>query len=162
MAQVITFDPDKNNVWIEFLITICGGIALGTYDPNLLNCLTNISSRARYFGVVGFSVGLNLISIVGYLTIEILSDVMSVGNICIIIYVAIIFSLLLALYYIIKFIPDLESDKEVTKFSYLWEAIINIKSFYAPMIYHTLCHMASYFSISMFCPGIMLYSISDD
>ena len=87
------------------MITISGGIALGTYDPNLLNCLTNISSRARYFGVLGYSVGINLISIFGYLIIEALSGIIGTKNICIIIYVAIIIALLLALYYIIRFIP---------------------------------------------------------
>ena len=144
------------------MITISGGIALGTYDPNLLNCLTNISSRARYFGVLGYSVGLNLISIFGYLIIEALSGVMGTKNICIIIYIAIIIALLLALYYIIRFIPDSDADKEITHIGYLWDAIKHVRQFYSPMICHTLCHIANYFSISMFCPGIMLYSISDD
>ena len=51
------------------MISICDGIAMGTYDPNLLSCLTKISSQARYFGVIGYSVGINAVSIIGFIII---------------------------------------------------------------------------------------------
>ena len=63
LAQIIKFDSSKNNSWICFLTFICGGIGIGTFESNSLNVLSRVSDSARHAGVLGISIGVNMITI---------------------------------------------------------------------------------------------------
>ena len=81
--------------------------------------------------------------------------------ICVGIYVIIIIALLIALYLVVKFIPNTEMDKEVAKLDYLLEAVKKFKYFFLPIICNSICNVANNFSVTMFAPGIILYTIDE-
>ena len=59
----------QTNLLVLYLCYALGGLAVGTFESNLLTCLTPLGEQVKKLSVVSIPFGFNIISIVGFLLV---------------------------------------------------------------------------------------------
>lgn len=53
-------------LWAVFLVYICGGAAIGTFEANLVSCVTPLGHQTKKWGLLGMPLGYNGVAIGGF------------------------------------------------------------------------------------------------
>jgi len=70
-AMFLILGRANSHLWMVFVAYGLGGLGIGTFESNLLACLTPIGKQNKFWAILGIPVGVNLITIGGYALIDV-------------------------------------------------------------------------------------------
>lgn len=141
----------KHLVFVFFAYTVAG-VGIGTFESNLISCLTPLGHQTKSWAVVGIPLGFNLISIGSFVLFASVDSVWLEAGV----YFFIALMNLVGLLVYVFFIPNVEFEGTMTTVALF---ITDIKKFrdWLPVVWrHCLALMIDMFCVSIFA-AIALY-----
>ncbi|CUG62294.1 transmembrane protein, putative [Bodo saltans] len=65
-VAVVYYALRWTSVWLAYVIYVCGGIAIGTFEANLVSSITPLGHQTKKWAVIGMPLGYNGVSIGGF------------------------------------------------------------------------------------------------
>jgi len=63
---MVFFVAKSTQLPFVYLVYLLGGVAVGTFESNLLTCITPLGPKSKIWAILGMPFGFNFVSIVGY------------------------------------------------------------------------------------------------
>lgn len=65
-VAVVFYALQWKSIWLTFVVYICGGIGIGTFEANLVSSITPLGHQTKKWALVGMPLGYNGVSIGGF------------------------------------------------------------------------------------------------
>jgi MFS family permease len=135
--------------WV-FLAYGFGGLGIGTFESNLLSCISPLGKTTKFWAILGMPIGINLITVGGFLLLE---AGVSAGYIY---FGVMIFVLVGIALFLVRIYRESGVRTAITLIEFIYE-LRQWKSWFPHIQWHCLALMVDMFCVSMFSPGVMLY-----
>lgn len=152
------FVCDMKHLFFVFVAYLVSGVGIGTFESNLISCLTPLGHETKSWAVVGIPLGFNLISIGSFLLFMVSSDSIALQSG---VYFFIGCMNLVGLLVYIKFIPNVEFEGTTTTISLFIEDLKKFRNWLPTVWKHCFALMIDMFSVSIFS-AIALYIFDVD
>jgi hypothetical protein len=63
---IIFIQGSNNMIWV-FLAYALGGLSIGSFESNLLSCITPLGHNTKVWAIIGFPTGFCCISVLGFM-----------------------------------------------------------------------------------------------
>jgi hypothetical protein len=148
----------KNVVW-TFFAYLLSGIAIGSFESNLMSCLTPLGHGSKSWAVLGIPVGFNLVSVGFFILFAVWpANAFIEGGSYVVIGICNIIGLLF-FYFVVPYIPFEASKDNARKF------LSDMATFrlWVPTIWrHCIALMADMFCVSLFSSLVLyIYDVED-
>jgi hypothetical protein len=157
VAQLTILIPyyafDTKNLVFVFLAYMMSGVAIGSFESNLISCLTPLGHNTKSWAVLGIPLGFNFISVGSFGLFSLLPDTPQLqGSV----YGFIAAMNLIGLIVYVMFIPNVEFEASKDNVRVFWADLKRYKE-WLPIIWkHCLALMLDMFAVSIFS-AIALY-----
>lgn len=162
IAQLMLVIPyfllDVKHVVFIFLAYIIAGVGIGTFESNLMSCITPLGHATKSWAVLGLPLGFNIISIGSFLLFAIWPD--SIG-LQAGVYFFIAFMNLVGLFVYVFFIPNVEFEASTSTIRSFLEDLKKYKEWFPTIQWHCLALCLDMFAVSIFS-AIALYIFNVD
>lgn len=142
-------------VFVAYLVS---GVGIGTFESNLISCLTPLGHQTKSWAVVGIPLGFNLISIGSFLVFAIWPNSLGL-EMSVYFFIALMNFFGLLVY--ILFIPNVEFEGTVTTIRVFFGDVVKFRQWLPIVWKHCLALMFDMFSVSIFS-AIALYIFDVD
>mmetsp|Transcript_109143 Transcript_109143/g.163235 ORF Transcript_109143/g.163235 Transcript_109143/m.163235 type:complete len:435 (-) Transcript_109143:34-1338(-) len=145
---------DPAYIWLVFIGYGLGGVAIGTFESNILSVVTPLGKDTKLWAIVAIPVGINVVNIGGFLLLGLwpwLGENPELIQFCVLIFI--LFGIVLfyvSLYDKCDSVTSFSIKEFVFAFKYWKEWIWLIK-------YNCIAMVFDMFFVSLFSPGIILY-----
>eukprot|EP00949_MAST-11_sp_MAST-11-sp1_P002202 g2202.t1 len=144
--------------WI-YLCYFMGGVAIGTFESNLLSCITPLGPRTKVWAIIGMPVGFNIISIGGYAVLAALHKEHEHSPLMFL-YMYVFFACLCGILLFSMYIPDIVIKGNGLNFQNVKESISLWREWIPSVRNNAIALACDMFSVSFFS-GIMFYILND-
>jgi len=152
------FICDMKHLFFVFVAYLVSGVGIGTFESNLISCLTPLGHETKSWAVVGIPLGFNLISIGSFLLFIIWPDSIALQAS---VYMFIACMNVVGLLVYIKFIPNVEFEGTTTTISLFVEDLKKFREWLPIVWKHCFALIIDMFSVSIFS-AIALYIFDVD
>ena len=157
LAQLTIVIPyyvaDTRHLAFVFIAYMLAGVSIGSFESNLISCLTPLGHNTKSWAVLGIPLGFNMISVGSFILFAIWPDdvTLQAG-----VYVFIALMNLLGLVVYVLFIPNVEFEASRDNVKIFWEDLKKYREWFPIIWKHCIALMFDMFAVSIFS-AIALY-----
>jgi len=157
--SIFVWFRDPSYVWMVFLGYGFGGLAIGTFESNVLSIITPLGKDTKLWAIIAIPVGINVVNIGGFVVLgfwDWLDDNPEAIHMCVLIYTLFGVVVLYATLWDKCQATTSFSIKEFLVAFTFWREWIGI------IKWNCVAMMVDMFCVSLFSPGVILYIYSGD
>jgi hypothetical protein len=153
LIGLIYFILDVKNVAWVYVAYLLSGVSIGTFESNLISCLTPFGHNTKSRAVLGIPIGFNGVSVGFFIIFAIVPENVALEGSA---YAFIALCNLAALFFFIVYIPNVEFEASRDNIVKFWADLKQFRE-WVPVIWkHALALLADMFMVSMFS-SVCLY-----
>ena len=138
----------KSIAWV-FLAYALGGTAIGSFESNLLSCITPLGHATKVWAIIGFPAGFACVSIVGFM-------LTAAGVPPVALYLAVMVLVLVGMAVFAWRIPHVPIKHNADSLSAFWDNFVHWREWFPLIVWHCLALTVDMYCVSLFS-GILLF-----
>eukprot|EP00276_Gloeochaete_wittrockiana_P018064 CAMPEP_0184335290 /NCGR_PEP_ID=MMETSP1089-20130417/3878_1 /TAXON_ID=38269 ORGANISM="Gloeochaete wittrockiana, Strain SAG46.84" /NCGR_SAMPLE_ID=MMETSP1089 /ASSEMBLY_ACC=CAM_ASM_000445 /LENGTH=449 /DNA_ID=CAMNT_0026659879 /DNA_START=8 /DNA_END=1357 /DNA_ORIENTATION=+ len=153
LIVVLFITKTNTNIAAIFVAYGLGGLAVGSFEANILACITPLGKDTKFWAILAMPVGINLITIGGFIALTFTWVAENPGVIHCFVFVFVVIGILIFSVRIFRKAHGVGSKFSINEFFLAFTDLSWMKTIYL----HCLALMCDMFFVSLFSPGVILY-----